>query len=77
MFFQRYVCDATLVIRAPVRMKGRRWGTPWQAAAGGRGLLKRRTKSSRYPSGNFLSTGILFLWYILLWYSKSMVLLNG
>ena len=48
-------------------------------AVGGRrgGCLKRRTKSSRYPSGNFLSTGILFLWYILLWYSKSMVLLNG
>ena len=46
---------------------------PWlsgrRAAAGGRGgRLKRRTKSSRYPSGNFLSTGILFLWYILLWY---------
>ena len=49
-------------------MKGRCWGAPRQAATGGGGHLKRRTKSSRYPSGNFLSTGILFLWYILLWY---------
>ena len=31
------MCYATLVIRTPVRMKGRCWGTPWRAAAGGGG----------------------------------------
>ena len=44
MFFQRYMCDATLVIRAPVGMKGRRWGTPWRMAAGGGGASEEEDK---------------------------------